>query len=321
MNKNNKKKQVQTNRPTQASILLTSVFFALLLWISVVFLPNSISPSNNLKTPTKTKGIETSAINIPSPDLTRRPTEVKGEEDLSFYESTGAEDSYILDQNLLRVGELQLEYPPTMLVRSSETIHLTVFIPLEVASLVTQGFERINISASGVSENGNNLAIYTKHIMLYPKMAASLNSTSFDIVAVDHAEKFMDPYIPGVPIFWDWIIQAPDYPGEQVIVLSMYLDESYDPSWVGSVKIDVVSATNTPPSTSTNTPNPPTPTITPTSTPTPTPVPDIVIIKNKIVESVSLEVCLGIPAALIVVLTLYDQIKKRLKKKKSAPRK
>lgn len=313
MNKKNKEVLIEKLRSSWG------IFFILASILMIIFYffgldKNTYYPAAS--TPTATVTATSTGTPTGTPEWETTITEPPPES----YESTGIEDDPVFDKKKLRVGELQVEYPPIMTIRESETIFLQVYLPYEIASIAVDSFNRIMISPIEASTNG--LTFYTKQIVLYESMRVNLNSTSFKIEPLQSNQpQFVDVFSPQTPTRWEWIIQAPEYTGEQIIAISVYLGISRFPSWVGSFTVNVVAPTDTPLPTSTYTPKPPTPTMTPTSTSTPTPVPDIVIIKNKIVESVSLEVCLGIPASLIVVLTLYDQIKKRLKKKKSAPRK
>ena len=234
--------------------------------------------------------------------------------------STGRENNPQLDRSRLRVGQLTVEYPLNITVNTSETVAIEIFIPDDTEDLPISNFSRISLPLNDPQEIF--LFSYSDYIPVYETMRATIKSTSFKIepLQVDEPQP-VNIDTANESTRWEWIIQGPDYPGEQVIAVSTYLGNDTQPSWVGSFKINVITPTETPIPTFTNTPKPATPTITPSPSSTPTPIPDIVIIKTKIVESVSLEVCLGIPAVLIVILSLYDQIKKRLKKKKSTPKK
>jgi len=220
---------------------------------------------------------------------------------LEPFESTGSEESLEIDQDRLKVGELEIEYPPVMTMRASETIALSVFIPVKIASADLLEFERILIPPNqpGIIDRLSNFSTNT---VLYDSMRATLRSTSFTIEPLQSDEsRFVDIDTPNTRTTWQWIVQAPDFPGEQVIAVSVYLGNESQPSWVGSIQIEVGTPTNTPPSP-------------PTSTATPVPV--LKRIGNQIVDSISIEVCLGIPALILAIITLVDQVKKRMKKRK-----
>ncbi|MBE0669121.1 MAG: hypothetical protein IH588_00905 [Anaerolineales bacterium] len=226
-----------------------------------------------------------------------------------------------IDVNRLRIGELKIEYPPSMKTFESETVSLQVLIPYEMANANLNEFDRVFLLQNEPLILEDYLT-FSKFTYVYIYMRADLKSTSFEIEPLQgDGFQFVDIEHPGNPTIWEWIVQAPGYSGEQIIAASVYLGNSKNPSWVGSIKINVVSPTNTPAPTSTHTPIPPTLTATPSPTSTSTPVPVLARIGNQIIDSISLEVCLGIPAVILVVLTLMDRLRKRLKKKKQVVKK
>lgn len=278
-------------------ITVILIIVGLILYAGIASFPLLSNPGDIQKTATVEAATEApaEATGIPASETPPPTSTITVSSSGDAFESTGTEENPDIDQESLRVGELEIEYPPRMMVQESETVALSVFIPRKIASVSLLEFERIPISANqpGTIDNLSNFSTFT---VLYDSMRADMKSTSFTIEPLQSDEpRPVDLNAPEVKTTWQWIIQAPDFPGEQVIVVSVYLGDETQPSWVGSIKIDVTS---------------------PAPEPTTTPAPVLVRIRDQIVDSISIEVCLGIPALILAIFTVIDQVKKRMKKKK-----
>lgn len=267
--------------------------------------------------PTHAPGLEPEWTDEPVPS---DPPLTSASPALDALESTTAGEQIVrsgqLDPGLIRVGMLEFQYPLELPVRSSETVILYAYLPAQLASANLDSFSRVTVSSDspGVVDG---LYAYKKISLLYETMRAEIRSTSFTIQPLQADEpKVVEVSAPNVATSWKWIVQAPEYPGEQVLVVSVYLGNSTEPSWVGSIKINVVALTDTPFPTPTNTPVPPTPTLTPLPSPTSTPLPFMKRLGQQVVEGISLEVCLGIPAGILALFSLWDQLKRRRLKKR-----
>jgi hypothetical protein len=229
------------------------------------------------------------------------------------YYSTGEESGSKINPDRLRVGQLEFEYPANILVNSSETVLLRVSLPYELASQDVTEFQRIPLPIDNPETLG--FSSYITRTMLYDAMRAKLTSPGLrvesiqgDILQRVHLDE------QGVPTNWEWVIQAPNYAGKQVMVLSVYLGASVQPSWVGSFDINVVMPTDTPAPTETNTLVPPiptftlSPTITPSPTLTPTSIPVVKKVVKQIVDTIDAKVCIGIPAALAALFGVFKLV-------------
>lgn len=179
------------------------------------------------------------------------------------------------DGQLHEVGEMRFEYPPILQPNTSQVVTLTINIPryLEFISI-----NRIDRVPSGISEPFflPDFLVYRSSIYISNRMMAILSSPSFQVVDRFPEWQTVDTRYIDRPTYWVWTIKAPDSDsvGTQILLLEIYLERSYVPSWVRSIEIDVANPTNTPTVTPTITQ---TPTSTPTLTPSPTmtPIPTI----------------------------------------------
>jgi hypothetical protein len=297
------------------AIAIITVIIILILLILLNF--NSIyrvliNPFINIQTPTTIPTLTTTPTQTPTrfPEtatLTLRP----GDCCRDLYETTDPESSgyYDIDPDIVRIGMLEFEYPPVITVRNSETVVLQAYIPLELASADSSDFDRIIVSRTSLGVI-SNLVQYNKLTALYPYMRAEMQSISFEIKPLQNSDdpKYVDVIAPGNRTSWAWIIQAPEYPGQFALAISVYFLRNPNPSWVGSLIIQVVPLTDTPAPTPSNTLKPTiTPSLTPMPTPTTiqTPVPLHTRIYNSIIDNMSLGDIPVISAIIGFIVTIF----------------
>jgi hypothetical protein len=133
--------------------------------------------------------------------------------------------------------------------------------------------ERVEIPPDAPPVIGKQQKHYAS-ILVAETMRVELFSAAFAPVALYPAVRRVDIHHVEIATVWAWTITAPDALGTQTLALRVYRGEEDEPSYVGSLQIEVVEFTPTPGPTSTPTPTRTiTPTPTRTSAPTPTPIP------------------------------------------------
>lgn len=201
-------------------------------------------------------------------------------------------------------GKLRFDYPPHLYRQESQLVTLTISIAershLEVRRIV----DRVN--------NAPTFNIYRAELQVPKSIQAKLTSQGFTIKALQPEQ----PIHFGAPdsnqagavdsVTWGWIIQAPNYDGGQVIVLSLYEEGAPTLLWVSSFTIDVSGTVLT----SVDVPLTLTPTAPITETPTlipPTPTPAAIerLVSGLVDNSAAIVIALiGI---IVPLLALYFQ--------------
>lgn len=183
------------------------------------------------------------------------------------------------------LGELKVEYPMQMSPDSSDTVSVSVYVPIQLASASPKTFERIVVTPDAPRIMGKLSSHYA--VMLIAKtMRVELSSVreGFEIENLYPPLQQVNIYDVYKPTYWAWTIKAPSTLGSHVLVIRVYLGEATNPSWVGCIEIEVVELIPTPVPTDTPT-STPTLTPTPTSTPTPTLVPPVRQVVGQLIDN------------------------------------
>ena len=206
------------------------------------------------------------------------------------------------------LGELEVEYPMQMSPDSSDTVIVSIYVPIQLASASPMSIERIVVTPDAPRIMGK-LSSYYATILIAKTMRVELSSVrrGFEIENLYPPVQEVNIYDFDKPTYWAWTIKAPSTLGSHVLVIRVYLGEATNPSWVGCIEIEVVKLTPTPVPTDTPTSTPtltPTPTLTqipsPMPTPTPTLTPTLVPPGRKLVDQL-IENSAAILIALITV--------------------
>ena len=229
---------------------------------------------------------------------TPRPTSTVSAAQLSQYEATNSQNTTLSNV----IGQVHVEYPLHIFTQASESIFVQISIPSQLAKVKRESMTRVPVSLAEIDPT-NALGEFNTNILVSEIMQVYLSSPSLQTEALYPKSQHVNLTNIDSPTEWAWTIRAPGESGTQVFVIRVFLEDDLVPIWLGSFNLDVEQPV-------------PTPTFIPTNTPTPTPLPFTARVVNKLIDTVSLEVCLGIPASIAVFVALVDQIRKMVKRKR-----
>jgi len=257
---------------------------------------------------------------IPSPTSTPSLKPTPMPTPTPFFETT--DNPNISQTDVL--GELNVEYPMRMSPESSDTVILSIYIPVALASLKPVSVAKIPIPDDIPAVIGG-VNFYRTAILVAETMRAELSSPSFEIEGLHPSQQYVNVQETNRSTSWAWAIRAPNVLGKHVFTLKIYLKQDVNPAWAGCFYVEVVEPsptpepTPTPTYTATSTPTPtPTYTATPTPTPTPTSTPQSTIsrVADRFIENsaVVFGSILAFISAIIGIYSRYRKTKDKIEK-------
>ena len=228
--------------------------------INAALVPIALAPPTPTATATNTPIPPTAT---PSPTLTSTPTNTPAPPTNTATPMLGTPTStpeFVLEttnetaiSETDTLGEINIEYPLRLSPGSSDSVFVSILIPDMLVSLAPVAIERIVIPSEDPPVI-REPRLHQATILIWETMRVELSSPTFEIESQYPSKQFVNTNVIAKPTFWAWTIVAPRTTGIHVIIVRVYPGDEDQPSWVGSLEIEVAEFT---------------PTVTPTSTPVP----------------------------------------------------
>lgn len=137
-----------------------------------------------------------------------------------------------------RLGEISIEYPLRMSPGSSDSVRVSIYIPVRLASLIPLGIERIEIPPDAPKVIGE-LNSHQAVIIVTETMRVDLSSPTFKVENLYPLKQKLNLDSVNEATLWAWTIVAPITIGTHVLTLRVLSGDSDTPNWVGNIKVEV----------------------------------------------------------------------------------
>lgn len=160
----------------------------------------------------------------------------------------------VTDQNIStaekRLGEVDVSIPRLISPKSSNTVHVSIYRPSELASADPTSFVIVEI-------DDNDLRIVSplygeyfqdqRTILIDGRMKVEINAPAFEVKRLFPETQTVEIEEIEKPTRWAWSVIAPETEGVHVINFKVYVDEdSETPSWFAAYQIEVKQPVPTP---------------------------------------------------------------------------
>ena len=155
-----------------------------------------------------------------------------------------------IDTADMSLGEAEVSIPRLIRPKSSHTVSLSIYKPLELASADPASFLIVEIDSDNlktVSKVYGELFQDQRTILIDERMRVDINAPAFEVKRIFPDVQTVETEELEKPTRWAWSVIAPETESVHVINFMVYVDEgSETPSWFAAYQIEVQQPVPTP---------------------------------------------------------------------------